>query len=296
MEIGIALPTMARGFSRDTMVAWCRGVDGGPFSSISTGDRLSFHNPELVTTTAAAAALTSRVRVITNVVVLPLHNTAIVAKQLATIDVMSEGRLTVGVGVGGREQDYLAAGVPFERRHQRLDESVAALRRTWAPTALAEGVEPIGPAPLQPGGPPILAGTLGPRAMRRAAAWADGVTGFTITADGAEIRRVNETAAAAWDGAGRSTPPRLVNGTFYLLGGREPREALQSFAYDYLRVFGSDVARALAAGVAVADADRLRRVLDDAAAAGCDEFILVPGTTDPGCLEATAAAVGTVTS
>jgi len=295
MEVGVALPTMARGFSRDTLVAWCRGIDAGPFSSVSTGDRLSFHNPELVTTTAAAAALTDRVRVITNVVVLPLHNTAIVAKQLATLDVLSDGRLTVGVGVGGREQDYLAAGMPFDRRHHRLDESVAGLKRLWAGAAPAEGVDPVGPMPVQPGGPPLLAGALGPRAMRRAAVWAAGVTGFTITADGDEVRRTNDTAVAAWDDAGRSAPPRLVNGTFYLLGGPEPREALRAFAYEYLRVFGTEVARALAAGVDVAGPDRLRRVLEEAAAAGCDEFILVPGTTDPACLEATVAAVTDVT-
>jgi len=98
-----------------------------------------------MTTVAAAAALTNRVRVMTNVVVLPLHNTAVVAKQLATLDVLSAGRLTVGVGVGGREQDYLVAGVPFDRRHHRLDEAVAGLRRLWAGSAPAEGVDPVGP-------------------------------------------------------------------------------------------------------------------------------------------------------
>jgi len=291
MEIGIALPTMARGFSRDTFLSWCHGIDSGPFSSISTGDRLSFHNPELITTTAAAAALTSRVRVITNIVVLPLHNTTVVAKQLATLDVLSGGRLTVGVGVGGRQDDYRAAGVPFTERHRRLDESVAGLKRLWAGSAPADGVDPVGPTPVQAGGPPILAGALGPRATRRAAAWADGVTGFTITADGEEVRRTNTMAVTAWDEAGRAAAPRLVNGTFYLLGGPEPVEALRAFAYDYLLVFGAEVARALAAGVEVASPDRLRRALDDAEAAGCDEFILVPGTVDPACLEATVAAV-----
>ena len=77
MEIGMALPTMARDFSRATFVDWCRGIDEGPYSSISAGERVTFHNPELLVTTAAAAALTERVRVITNLVVLPLHRPAI---------------------------------------------------------------------------------------------------------------------------------------------------------------------------------------------------------------------------
>ncbi len=291
MEIGIALPTMARGFDREALVAWCAGIDAGPFSSVSTGDRLSFHNPELFTATAAAAALTSRVRVLTNVVVLPLHNVPIVAKQLATIDVMSGGRLTVGVGVGGREQDYLAARVSFAGRHRRLDEAVGQLRRLWAGEVPFDGSDPVGPTPVQPGGPPVLAGALGPRAMRRAAAWADGVTGFTIGADAGEIRRTNAMAEAAWHEAGRSVAPRLVNGTFYVLGGLDPQSMLESFAHDYLRVFGAEVARALAATVRVSAPYRLRQVVEEAADAGCDELILVPGTLDPSCLEATMAAL-----
>jgi len=291
MEIGIALPTMALGFTRDTFLSWCRGIDSGPFSSISTGDRLTFHNPELVTTVAAAAALTSRVRVMTNIVVLPLHATAVVAKQLATLDVLSGGRLTVGVGVGGRQDDYRAAGVVFTERHRRLDEAVAEIRRLWAGSAPFDGADPVGPSPLQPGGPPILAGALGPRATRRAAAWADGVTGFSITADAAEFRRTNELAIAAWSEAGRTTAPRLVSGTFYLLGGSDSQAELLGFAYEYLRVFGSEVARSLAAAVKVSSTDRLRRAVEDAEAAGCDELILVPGTVDPACLEATVAAL-----
>ncbi len=292
MEIGIALPTMALGFTRDTFLSWCHGIDAGPFSSISTGERLTFHNPELITTIAAAAALTKRVRVMTNLVVLPLHASAVVAKQLATLDVLSGGRLTVGVGVGGRKDDYRAAGVDFTERHRRLDEAVAELRRLWAGSAPFDGADPIGPSPLQSGGPPILAGALGPRAIRRAAAWADGVTGFAITADASEFRRANQLAAAAWDAAGRTTAPRLVNGTFYLLGVSDPEAELRAFAYEYFRVFGTEVARTLAAAVEVSRADRLRRAVADADEAGCDELILVPGTVDPACLEATIAALG----
>ena len=106
MDIGIALPTMATGFTRSTFVEWCRGIDEGPYSSVSAGERITFHNPELLVTNTAAAALTERVQVITNITVLPLHRPALLAKQLATLDVLAGGRLVVGVGVGGREQDY----------------------------------------------------------------------------------------------------------------------------------------------------------------------------------------------
>jgi alkanesulfonate monooxygenase SsuD/methylene tetrahydromethanopterin reductase-like flavin-dependent oxidoreductase (luciferase family) len=291
MDIGIALPTMARGFSRTALQDWCRGVDAGPFSSISTGERLTFHNPELLVTTAAAAALTERVAVVTNIVVVPLHSPAVLAKQLATLDVLAGGRLVVGVGVGGREHDYRAAGVAFERRHGALDEAVAQMRRLWAGELPFGGADPVGPAPLRPGGPPLMAGALGPKAMRRAAAWADGVTGFSVAADGSEMARTNRAAVAAWEAAGRGERPRLVTGSFYVLGGDDPGALLRQFTFEYLSVFGERFARAMADAVDTSTPGRLRQAVADAESAGCDEFILVPGTWDIGCLEETVAAL-----
>jgi len=289
MEIGIALPTMATGFTRATFEDWCRGIDEGPYSSISSGERITFHNPELLVTTTAAAALTERVQVVTNIAVLPLHRPAMLAKQLATLDVLSAGRLVVGVGVGGREQDYRALGVPFEGRHRTLDGNVAELRRLWAGEPAYDGGQPVGPAPSTPGGPPLWAAAMGPKSMARAARWADGVTGFSIGADGDEIARGNRLALDAWEAEGRSLRPRLVSGTFYLLGGADAATELRRFARAYLAVFGDRAADALSRTVEVSSPARLLDTLAAAEAAGCDEFILVPGTVDPRCLERTTA-------
>src|SRR5690606_32211764 len=109
MEIGIALPTMAPGYGPTTTVDWARAVDAGPFSSISTGERISFDNPDWVVALAAAAAVTERVRVIANVVVLPLHPVAEVAKQVATLDQQSQGRVTLGVGVAAASTTIAAS-------------------------------------------------------------------------------------------------------------------------------------------------------------------------------------------
>ena len=108
MDIGIALPTMAPGYGPTTTVDWARGIDAGPFSSVSTGERISFDNQDWTVALAAAAAVTERVRVIANVVVLPLHPAAEVAKQAVALDQVSNGRFTLGVGVGGR--DFEAPG------------------------------------------------------------------------------------------------------------------------------------------------------------------------------------------
>ncbi|MDQ1397430.1 MAG: hypothetical protein QOG64_2689 [Acidimicrobiaceae bacterium] len=291
MDIGVALPTMARGFTRATFVDWCRGIDAGPFSSVSAGERITFHNTDFLVSNAAAAALTERVRVFANLAVAPLHAIPVLAKQLATLDILAGGRLTLGVGIGGREDDYRAAGSPFARRHERLDQAVAELRQLWRGEVPFEGADPVGPAPVQQNGPPILAGALGPKAMRRAAAWADGISSFSITAGAGEMVAANRLARQTWTDAGRTDPPRLVSGCFYLLGGVDAAQQLRTFTYDYLRIFGDDFARAFADEIDLTSADRLRRAIGDAEAAGCDEFILVPGTVDLGCLEQTVAAL-----
>jgi alkanesulfonate monooxygenase SsuD/methylene tetrahydromethanopterin reductase-like flavin-dependent oxidoreductase (luciferase family) len=282
---------MARGYSRATTVEWSRGIDAGPFSSISCGERITFHNSEMLVTNAAAAALTERVRVFVNLVVLPIHPIPVIAKQLATLDVLCDGRLTVGLGIGGREHDYLAAGASMVRRHQRLDDGVGELRRLWAGGAAFDGADPIGPPCVQPGGPPLLAGAMGPKALARAARWADGVSGFALTADAGEMSAAVEGSRAAWEATGRDDRPRVVTGCFYSLGGDDPRGTLAGFTYDYLEIFGRGFARALAEEAPVWNEDRLCRALDDAAACGVDEFILVPATVDPACLEATVALV-----
>jgi alkanesulfonate monooxygenase SsuD/methylene tetrahydromethanopterin reductase-like flavin-dependent oxidoreductase (luciferase family) len=286
MDIGVALPTMARDYRRSTTVEWSRGIDAGPFSSISCGERITFHNQEMLVTNAAAAALTERVRVFVNLVVLPFHPPAVIAKELATLDVLCDGRLTVGVGVGGREHDYIAAGSTFARRHARLDEGVADLRRIWAGHPPADGLDPVGPAPVQPGGPELLAGAMGPKGLARAAQWADGVSGFALTADGAEMAAAAGAAERAWTDAGRDTPPRKISGCFAVLGTSDDQGVLQAFTYDYLAIFGTRLARSLADDAPVWNEARLVQTLDDAEQAGVDEFILVPGTTDPDCLAA----------
>lgn len=290
MDVGVALPTMAPGYGPGTTVDWSRGIDAGPFSSVSAGERITFDNPEIATTLAAAAAVTERVEVIANIWILPMHPPALVAKQVATLDHLAGGRFTLGVGVGGRGHDYRAAEAPYERRHARLDECVAEVRRLLAGESPFPGADPVGPPPVRPGGVPVLASPMGPRSMARAAAWADGITGFSVAGKGSEMRTTNELADRVFAEAGRP-PPRKLSGCFYVLGGDEPLATLRSFAARYLAIFGQDFAEAMAAECWVASPDDLRRVVDDAEAAGVDELVLVPGTVDLRCLDATAEVV-----
>lgn len=288
MQIGMTLPSMVTeeaGLDRETARAWCRGVDEGPFSSLACGERVTFPNPEMRTLLAAAAAWTERVRIVPTLYVLPLHPAALVAKEVATLDVLSNGRVTLTVGAGGREHDYRAVGVPFGERFTRLEAGVAELRRLWAGEPPFEGADPVGPRPVQTPGPPLWAGAIGPRSLRRAARWADGVAGFSTSGAPEGVAHAFAAVRAAWRETG-ARPPRLVTSFWYALGPRA-EERLRRYAFEYLRVFGEGPARALAERCRVHGAARLRESVHAIRDLGADELILVPTRTDPTELERT---------
>lgn len=285
MKIGVALPQMAPGYGPGTTIDWARRIDAGPFSSVSVGERVTFSNPEMVATLGACAAVTERVQVLANLWVLPQHPMAMVAQQIGTLDQLANGRLEIAVGVGGREHDYRALGADFKRRHQQLDDKVAELKSLLAGEPPFEGADPVGPVCVQPGGPIILAGAMGPKAMRRAARWADGVSGFSIRGDAEEIAKVSDLAERCWAEAGRTTKPRKVSGCFTALGVTDASEALRSFIARYLGFLGPDLAGMVAASARASSPEVLAGILDGAEQAGCDEFILVPAVTDLNFLE-----------
>jgi alkanesulfonate monooxygenase SsuD/methylene tetrahydromethanopterin reductase-like flavin-dependent oxidoreductase (luciferase family) len=294
MDVGLAFPQMTPDLDRDRIRAWCRAVDEGPFSSISAGERIAFDNLDGFTLCTAAAALTDRVRIGFNVVVAPWHAPALLAKELASIDVLSGGRLEVAVGVGGRQQDYEALGSPFTGRFGRLDAAVTELRRLWAGGEVVPGAT-VGPRPVQAGGPPVLCSGTGPKSLARAAHWADGLTGFTLAADPAEAGATFRLAEQAWSEAGRTTAPRRVTGSFAVLGpGAE--ETLGAFARRYLDVFGTDVAAWLTERMPLSTPDALRTFLVGLASEGCDEVVLVPGDSDPDQVRRVAEVVESVRS
>jgi alkanesulfonate monooxygenase SsuD/methylene tetrahydromethanopterin reductase-like flavin-dependent oxidoreductase (luciferase family) len=291
VKVGVAVPQMAEGYGPGTTVDWARGIDAGPFSSVSAGERVTFSNPEMVATLAACAAVTERVRIFANLWVLPQHAMPMVAQQIGTLDQLARGRLDVAVGVGARGDDYAALGRDFANRHSRLDSSVAELRHLLAGHPPFEGAEPVGPFPVQPGGPRILAGAMGPKAMRRAAQWADGISGFDIAGDARAVGKVNDLADRCWRESGREAPPIKISGCFVAVGIGDSAETLRSFTARYLGFLGPDLAAEIAATARTNTVEALRKVLDGAEQAGCHEFIVVPATTDLRCLDAVAEVV-----
>ena len=146
-------------------------------------------------------------RLVTTVIVPQLHDPTMLAKALATGDMLCGGRLTVGIGVGGRHEDYHAVGAdPSTQTMRGMAERVAVMKRVWAGEKLTDSVLPVGPAPVQAGGPPLLIGSIGPKTVRSAAAWADGVAGAALDLDVVKQNELFDVARAAWAGAGKPRP------------------------------------------------------------------------------------------
>ncbi|WP_227464505.1 LLM class flavin-dependent oxidoreductase [Nocardioides lijunqiniae] len=286
MHVGMTLPVMEPDLwerGARTLEDWAHAIDEGPFASLCFGERMAFDNPETLTLLGAVASWTSRVRLATTVIVPQLHDPVWLAKALATGDRLCEGRLTVGLGVGGREEDYRAAGAdPATQTMRGMAERVAVMRRVWSGEDVTGATRPVGPPPAQPGGPELLVGTMGPRTIRHSAAWADGLAGVTLDLDTAAVSGLFDQARAAWAEAARPEP-RLTTSFWFALddGDGSARTQVHRHLRHYMNWLPVSLVDAMApttgfAGTLAELRDTLRRFEDT----GADEVHLIPTGSD----------------
>ena len=280
MKVGIGLPGNVPGAKGDLVLDWARRADAGPFSSLGIIDRLVYDNYEPLITLAAAAGVTSRVRLATCVLLAPLRNPGVLAKQAATLDALSGGRLTLGVGVGRRPDDFQAAPSIYEERGRRLSRALTTMRRVWNGEGPTAGVGPMGPAPVQPGGPELLVGGSAPAALRRAGRYADG---FVASAGSpAAVQELYRTVEESWENNGRAGKPRLAGVASYALG---PNAADQ--VGGYIRHYYSFLGEAAdqMARNAIASAEAVKDTIRDMESIGMDEVIFLPSVAEMDQLE-----------
>jgi alkanesulfonate monooxygenase SsuD/methylene tetrahydromethanopterin reductase-like flavin-dependent oxidoreductase (luciferase family) len=288
MKIGVGLPATIPGASPALILDWARKTDAGPFSSLGIVDRLVYTNYEPLITLAAAAAVTHRIGLMTTILLAPLRNTGILAKQAASLDALSGGRLTLGLAVGRREGDYRAAPASFHDRGRRFDEQLQLMKRIWSGQPRADDIGPVGPAPARKGGPEVLIGGYSPAAIRRLARWGDGY----ISGGGAGPARVAElyrSVEEAWKTEGRSGRPRLVGAFYWGLGPNAAERSapfLRSY-YGFLGPVAENMIKALPTTV-----EAIRDVIAGYAAIGMDELIAWPCIADLDQVERLADLVG----
>jgi alkanesulfonate monooxygenase SsuD/methylene tetrahydromethanopterin reductase-like flavin-dependent oxidoreductase (luciferase family) len=271
MKIGIALPSAFINVPGLVIREWARLADEGPFSSLAVPDRLVYRDLDALMTLAVAAGETKRIRLLTTVLVAPLHNTSVLAKQAASLDVLSSGRLTLGFGVGIREDDFRAASVSYHTRGKRFEQQLDLMARLWSGQPLDEQTGPIGPSPVQPGGPEVLIGGFAPVAINRLERWGNGYLG-----GGGNLELISacfRMAEQAWQRGERPGKPRLVSDAFYGLG---PDSAARSAAYilDYHAPLGP-MAQMMAAGV-ISSPQAVRDKIKAFEDLGTDEVLFIP--------------------
>jgi alkanesulfonate monooxygenase SsuD/methylene tetrahydromethanopterin reductase-like flavin-dependent oxidoreductase (luciferase family) len=271
MDIGIGLPATIPGTSGSLVLDWARRADSGPFSSLGILDRLVYPNYEPMITLSAAAAVTERIRVMSTVLIAPLRGGGVLAKQAATLDALSGGRLTLGVGVGAREDDFHAAPASFHERARSFEEQLELMRRVWSGQPVSDEVGPMGPPPARPGGPELLIGGYSPAAISRVGRWGDGFISGGIP-DPEQVRQMFDVAEESWRAEGREGRPRLVACLYYALGPNADRGG--DYIRDYYSYFGpaaDDMARSIPSSPETIE--RLIRGLGDV---GADEVICWP--------------------
>ncbi|HEY2770450.1 MAG TPA: LLM class flavin-dependent oxidoreductase [Solirubrobacteraceae bacterium] len=281
MDIGIGLPNAVRDVDRRGIVDWAKRAEQAGFASLGTIDRITYPNYESLIALAAAAAVTERVRLTTDILIAPLRsNTALFAKQAATIDALSGGRLVLGLAVGGRPDDYDASHIDFHARGKVFDRQLAELNELWAGDV-------VGPQPAQSPRPTLLIGGSSDVAFRRAAEHADGWTmgGGTPDMFAESLSKLRD----AWSAAGRDGQPR-TSALFYFSLGPDAADTAQRNIGDYYSFLGDYADQVVQS--AAKDADTLKGYISAFEQAGADEVICFPASSDPAQVELLAEAAG----
>jgi alkanesulfonate monooxygenase SsuD/methylene tetrahydromethanopterin reductase-like flavin-dependent oxidoreductase (luciferase family) len=263
VKVGIGLPNTVPGTDGALLVEWARRADAGPFSTLGVLDRLVYDSVDPFTALAAAAAVTERVGLATMIAIGPLRTPAMLAKQAVSVDAIAGGRLTLGLGVGARHEDYQAAGVDHRGRGARLSEQLAYLRGELDGSG-------IGPARKQVD---ILVGGGSGPAYARMARYANGYAhgGGPPRAFGSAATR----ARAAWRDHERPGEPVLWGQGYFALG--DPDRGT-GYLRDYY-AFTGPFAEKIAAGN-LTSARAVKDFVRGYEAEGCDEVILFPTVAD----------------
>ncbi len=278
----MTMPVMEPDLDANVLRQWAQRVDEGPFSSLCWGERIAFDNPETLTLLGALAAWTDRVPLITTVVVPQLHDPVLLAKSLATGDMLCGGRLTVGIGVGGRHEDYLAVGAdPSTQTMSEMADRVALMKQVWSGEKITDSVLPVGPLPVQGGGPRLLVGTIGPKTLQHAAGWADGLAGITLDLDVAKQDELFDVGRTAWARAGKPAPHLATSFWFALGDPQQARTQIHRHLRHYMNWIPAEVVDAMAPATGWAGSeDQLAEVLRAFAAIGTTEVHLIPTSSD----------------
>ena len=284
MRIGVGLPNTIPNTHGPQLIEWARQAEAMGFSSLATIGRLVFPTYEELQSLSAAAAVTDRIGLFSNVTIGPVYDRAMLAKLAAGLDQLSEGRFVLGLATGWRDEDYVVAGKEYKGRGKRLDADVEYMLRAWRGELVEGATKRLTPTPTNGTAVPLAFGGTAPQCFARAAKYGVGWTAGGAAPD--EVADLNVIARKAWAEAGREGHPKLWALAYYALG-EDARETAAAYLTDYYGDFGATMAQQIPA-----DAESIQGALAAYEAAGSDEFIFDPVSSDLRQLELLAEALG----
>ena len=271
MDIGIGLPNALRQAEGPLFTEWAQRAEARGFSSLGTIGRVAYPTFDEMAVLAAAAAVTSRIGLLTDIMVAPTRNFVLLAKEAATLDQLSGGRFTLGVAVGGRPDDFEATGQDFSTRGRRFDEGLEIMHRAWRGETVEGAGKPVSPRPVNGDRVPLLFGgdpdVAAPRALRWGGGWTIG--GLPPEMVGEPVKAMREK----WAAAGVDDALRIVVLTYFSLGDDTAdisRQNLRDY-YDFLPGMTEMIVDGAARSV-----EAVQARVQDFEDAGVDEVIFDP--------------------
>lgn len=269
MDIGIGLPAGVPGATSADLVEWARRAEARGFASLACIDRVHYDSYDPLVALSAAAAVTSSIGLVTSILIAPLRETTTLAKQVASLDALSGGRLTLGVAIGARGSDYDANEFGRRGRGDRLGDQLDHLADLLDEAAITPS------AAVRPQ-PRLLAGGSSGPALSRMARATDGYIHGGGPAR--SFARARQQALAAWTDADRPGSPQAWAMAYFALD--DAAEAGRDYLVDYYG-FAAPYTQRLADELLTTPL-ALREYVTSYADAGCDHLVLFPGVTDPG--------------
>jgi alkanesulfonate monooxygenase SsuD/methylene tetrahydromethanopterin reductase-like flavin-dependent oxidoreductase (luciferase family) len=272
MKIGMGIPNQVRDVNPTHLAEWASRAETAGFSSLGTVGRFAYPGVGDTVALAAAAAVTNSVELISNVLLAPTWPAELLAKELAGIDGISGHRLTIGLGVGGRPDDFVVDSLPSNTRGKRFDRDLEIYRDIWAGNPVGGGPNPAVTSHARQ--VPMLFGGMAPAAMARMAKWGTGYIGGSVPAS--MVAQAFDGARAAWTEAGREGSPRLVGIAYYAVNDGE---AGRANVHDYYSISGDDIANLITSAVSVGP-DEIRTAIKAFEEIGADDLIFNPTVDD----------------
>jgi alkanesulfonate monooxygenase SsuD/methylene tetrahydromethanopterin reductase-like flavin-dependent oxidoreductase (luciferase family) len=267
LKVGLGLPNADRSLhSGRLLVDIARRADQLGFSSLATLGRIAYPSYDELVTLGAAAGATDRIGLMTDVLLAPVREPVLLARQAASLDQLSRGRFVLGIGVGSRPDDFTVTGFNFKDRGTRLDEALDLMHRAWRGEPVPGTDKAVSPRPVNGHSVPMMFGGRVDLSIERVVKYGIGYTQGGGNPEG--LKGMMERVNAAWQAAGRSGKPEFRALVYFALGD-EVHEEAQSNVMDYYGDWGEGVWKG-----AVKTADEARERAKAYEEVGCDELLM----------------------